>query len=143
MCWPARMQRLRHGPLVDAADHAELWLDGGHNPAAGDALAEALTRLPERPLFMICGMLNTKDIGGYLRPLAASAQKLYAVSIPGSEATLPAEATAAAARDAGMNAVQSDDVMTAITDIVAETPNARILICGSLYLAGEILKENS
>lgn len=141
--WPARMQRLRHGPLVDAADHAELWLDGGHNPAAGDALAEALTRLPERPLFMICGMLNTKDIGGYLRPLAASAQKLYAVSIPGSEATLPAEATAAAARDAGMNAVQSDDVMTALTDIVAETPNARILICGSLYLAGEILKENS
>jgi dihydrofolate synthase/folylpolyglutamate synthase len=141
--WPARMQRLRHGPLVDAADRAELWLDGGHNPAAGDALAEALTRLPERPLFMICGMLNTKDIGGYLRPLAASAQKLYAVSIPGSEATLPAEATAAAARDAGMNAAQSDDVMTAITDIVAETPNARILICGSLYLAGEILKENS
>lgn len=141
--WPARMQRLRHGPLVDAADHAELWLDGGHNPAAGDALAEALTRLPERPLFMVCGMLNTKDIGGYLRPLAASAQKLYAVSIPGSEATLPAEATAAAARDAGMNAVQSDDVMSAITDIVAETPNARILICGSLYLAGEILKENS
>ena len=140
--WPARMQRLRHGPLVDAADRAELWLDGGHNPAAGDALAEALTRLPERPLFMICGMLNTKDIGGYLRPLAASAQKLYAVSIPGSEATLPAEATAAAARDAGMNAVQSENVMAAITDIVAETPNARILICGSLYLAGEILKEN-
>ena len=140
--WPARMQRLRHGPLVDAADRAELWLDGGHNPAAGDALAEALTRLPERPLFMICGMLNTKDIGGYLRPLAASAQKLYAVSIPGSEATLPAEATAAAARDAGMNAVQSDGVMSAITDIVAKTPNARILICGSLYLAGEILKEN-
>ena len=140
--WPARMQRLRHGPLVDAADRAELWLDGGHNPAAGDALAEALTRLPERPLFMICGMLNTIDIGGYLRPLAASAQKLYAVSIPGSEATLPAEATAAAARDAGMNAVQSENVMAAITDIVAETPNARILICGSLYLAGEILKEN-
>lgn len=140
--WPARMQRLRHGPLVDAAGRAELWLDGGHNPAAGDALAEALTRLPERPLFMICGMLNTKDIGGYLRPLAASAQKLYAVSIPGSEATLPAEATAAAARDAGLNAVQSDDVMIAITDIVAATPNARILICGSLYLAGEILKEN-
>lgn len=140
--WPARMQRLRHGPLVDAADRAELWLDGGHNPAAGDALAEALTRLPERPLFMICGMLNTKDIGGYLRPLATSAQKLYAVSIPGSEATLPAEATAAAARDAGMNAVQSENVMAAITDIVAETLNARILICGSLYLAGEILKEN-
>ena len=140
--WPARMQRLRHGPLVDAAGRAELWLDGGHNPAAGDALAEALTRLPDRPLFMICGMLNTKDIGGYLRPLAASAQKLYAVSIPGSEATLPAEATAAAARNAGMTAVQSDDVMSAITDIAAETPNARILICGSLYLAGEILKEN-
>ncbi|HVH03801.1 MAG TPA: folylpolyglutamate synthase/dihydrofolate synthase family protein, partial [Amaricoccus sp.] len=68
--WPARLQRLRHGPLVDAAGAAELWLDGGHNPAAGEALAEALSRLPPRRLHLVCGMLNTKDVEGFLRPLA-------------------------------------------------------------------------
>ncbi|MCV2881671.1 bifunctional folylpolyglutamate synthase/dihydrofolate synthase [Actibacterium sp. XHP0104] len=140
--WPARMQRLRHGPLVDAAGRAELWLDGGHNPAAGLALAEALGRLPERPLHLICGMLNTKDIAGYLRPLAALAQDLHAVSIPNAPATLPAADTAAAARAVGMQAVQADSVAQAVADIAATAPNARILICGSLYLAGEILKEN-
>ncbi|MGY9037579.1 MAG: bifunctional folylpolyglutamate synthase/dihydrofolate synthase, partial [Rhodobacterales bacterium] len=65
--WPARMQRLREGPLVDSAPKAELWLDGGHNPAAGDAIAAVLDELPARPTYLICGMLNTKDIGGYLR----------------------------------------------------------------------------
>jgi dihydrofolate synthase/folylpolyglutamate synthase len=69
--WPARMQRLRHGPLVDAAPGVELWLDGGHNPAGGRAVAATLARMSVRPTHLICGMLSTKDIGGYLRPLAA------------------------------------------------------------------------
>ncbi|HET9068892.1 MAG TPA: folylpolyglutamate synthase/dihydrofolate synthase family protein, partial [Amaricoccus sp.] len=81
--WPARLQRLRRGPLVEAAHPAELWLDGGHNPAAGTALAEALTRLPPRPLHLVTGMLRTKDAAGFLRPLAAGAASLHAVSIPG------------------------------------------------------------
>ena len=67
--WPARMQRLRHGPLIDAAGDAEIWLDGGHNKAAGHALAEALGRLPDRNLYLVVGMLNTKDATGYMRPL--------------------------------------------------------------------------
>ena len=99
--WPARLQRLRRGPLVAAAGPAELWLDGGHNPAAGAALAEALTRLPPRPLHLVTGMLRTKDATGFLRPLAPLARSLHGVTIPGEPATLTAEETVAAAREAG------------------------------------------
>ncbi len=141
--WPARLQRLHNGPLVARAGTAELWLDGGHNPAAGEALAEAVTRLPARPLHMVCGMLSTKDIAGYLRPMAAVAESLQAVSIPGETATLAAPDTAAAARGAGFTSVaEAPGLEAAIDAITAEHPNARILICGSLYLAGNVLREN-
>ncbi|MBC6408465.1 MAG: bifunctional folylpolyglutamate synthase/dihydrofolate synthase [Rhodobacteraceae bacterium] len=141
--WPARMQRLRKGPLVEAADGAELWLDGGHNPAAGLALAEALVRLPDRPTHLICGMLNTKDVTGYLRPLAGVAESLTAVSIPGERATLAAGETAEAARAIGFVAGEAGSVEEALAAILAETPDARVLISGSLYLAGAVLRKNS
>ncbi|MEM1004663.1 MAG: folylpolyglutamate synthase/dihydrofolate synthase family protein, partial [Pseudomonadota bacterium] len=86
--WPARMQRLKAGPLVRSAPQAELWLDGGHNAAAGLALADVFSGLPDRPTHMICGMLNTKDVTGYLAPLAQQVLSLTAVSIPGEAATL-------------------------------------------------------
>lgn len=140
--WPARLQRLRQGPLVQAAGQAELWLDGGHNPAAGKALVEALQRLPDRPTYLICGMLNTKDITGYLAPLAEISQGLYGVSIEGEAATLKASETVAAARSVGMQSQESSSVTDAVNSIVAEDPTARILICGSLYLAGRVLREN-
>ncbi|MHC9236063.1 bifunctional folylpolyglutamate synthase/dihydrofolate synthase [Pseudooceanicola sp. 502str34] len=140
--WPARMQRLRSGPLVESAPGIELWLDGGHNPAAGDALASHLASLPARPTYLICGMLNTKDIAGFLRPLAPHAVSLDAVSIPGEAATLPAETTAEVARSVGMTAHADADVAGALARIAAEAPEARVLICGSLYLAGRILREN-
>lgn len=140
--WPARMQRLRTGPLVAAAPGAELWLDGGHNPAAGTALARHLASLPERPTHLVCGMMNTKDVGGYMRPLAGHTASLTAVSIPDEPNTLEAEATAAAARATGMRAQTADSALEAVRAIVAEAPTARILICGSLYLAGTILREN-
>jgi dihydrofolate synthase/folylpolyglutamate synthase len=140
--WPARMQRLRQGPLVDAAPQAELWLDGGHNPAGGQALAATLARMPQRPTHLICGMLNTKDIGGYLRPLAAHAASLTAVSIPGEKNTLPADVTEAAALAAGIKASRADGVLDAVRRIATADPQARILICGSLYLAGQVLREN-
>ena len=76
--WPARMERMTTGSLVARAGKAELWLDGGHNPAAGEAIAATLAGLPKRPTHLICGMLNTKDIGGYLRPLAGLAELLVA-----------------------------------------------------------------
>ncbi|NRP13758.1 Folylpolyglutamate synthase [Aliiroseovarius sp. xm-m-379] len=140
--WPARMQRLKTGPLVDAAGKAELWLDGGHNPAAGETLAKVLADLPERATHLICGMLNTKDIAGYLRPLAAVSDSLTAISIPNEINTLPAETTAAEAGAVGMQAKTADSAETALRALVAKDPNCRILICGSLYLAGDILKTN-
>jgi len=105
--WPARMQRLRSGPLVEmaAASGSEIWLDGGHNPAAGAALAALLGDLPPRATHMICGMLNTKDVSGYLAPLAGRLDSFHAVTIPGVTATLPAEETVAAARALGLIAV--------------------------------------
>ncbi|SEQ15662.1 bifunctional folylpolyglutamate synthase/dihydrofolate synthase [Thalassovita taeanensis] len=140
--WPARMQRLRQGPLVEAAPEAELWLDGGHNPAAGLALAAHLATLPKRPTYLICGMLNTKDITGYLSPMAPHVAGLTAVSIPGESNTLPAETTAKAATRAGISASTADSVTRALMAITTREPRARILICGSLYLAGHVLREN-
>lgn len=140
--WPARMQRLKTGPLIDAAPQAEIWLDGGHNPAAGVALAEALDRLPKRPTYMICGMLSTKDVGGYLRALKGHTEQLVAVSIPDSQATLSAHETAEFARAEGFDTLEADSVLSAIQGIVTDHPEARILICGSLYLAGHVLQSN-
>ncbi len=140
--WPARMQRLRTGPLVEAAPEAELWLDGGHNPHAARAIAATLDPLPTRPTHLICGMLNTKDVTGYMAPLKPHAETLTAVSIPGQTATLSATETAKAATQAGLNATTAESVDAALAAITAHTPHARILICGSLYLAGEILKTN-
>ncbi|NVO56272.1 bifunctional folylpolyglutamate synthase/dihydrofolate synthase [Rhodobacteraceae bacterium B1Z28] len=140
--WPARMQRLKTGPLVQSAPQAELWLDGGHNAAAGLALADVLAKLPQRPTHMICGMLNTKDVTGYLAPLAKQAQSLTAVSIPGEANTLSAEETAVAAAKVGLPTSTAASVDEALRDIVEKDPQARVLICGSLYLAGNILREN-
>ena len=140
--WPARMQRLRQGPLVDAAPKVELWLDGGHNPAGGEAVAATLARMPKRETHLICGMLNTKDVRGYMVPLAPQVTRLHAVPIPGEKNTLPAEATRDAARTAGIEAVTAGSVAEALAGIAATTPDARVLICGSLYLAGTVLREN-
>lgn len=140
--WPARMQRLVQGPLIDAAGDAEIWLDGGHNPAGGAAVAATLARMPKRPTYAICGMLNTKDVVGYMTPLAPQLSGLTAVSIPDEINTLPAEATRDAALKAGIDATQAGSVLEALQAIVAKEPQARILICGSLYLAGSILREN-
>ncbi|WP_019953463.1 bifunctional folylpolyglutamate synthase/dihydrofolate synthase [Yoonia vestfoldensis] len=141
--WPARMEKLTRGALVDLAAPAELWLDGGHNPAAGVALAATLRAQSPRPTHLICGMLNTKDIAGYLRPLAGIAQSLTAVSIPGEANTIPAEETARFAADVGLPATTAGSVQDAITAIRTSHPQARILICGSLYLAGHVIRENS
>lgn len=148
--WPARMQRLRHGPIIDAApEGSEIWLDGGHNPAAGVMLARMVADFEERspkPLHLICGMLNTKDPAGYLEPFHGLARRVYCVSIPGEQATLSGEALADHAEDTGLDALPVDSVADAIRLIAGEENTdlepPRILICGSLYLAGRILREN-
>ncbi|GLK65480.1 bifunctional folylpolyglutamate synthase/dihydrofolate synthase [Paracoccus kondratievae] len=140
--WPARMQRLQYGPLIEAAGSCELWLDGGHNPAGGEAVAATLAAMSRKPTHLICGMLNTKDVAGYMRPLAGVAQSLTAVTIPGEPNTLSAEETAAAAASVGLSAATAADTLTAVQRLAADQPGARILICGSLYLAGQVLREN-
>ncbi|MDQ7261028.1 bifunctional folylpolyglutamate synthase/dihydrofolate synthase [Paracoccus sp. PS-1] len=140
--WPARMQRLSRGPLVEAAEGCELWLDGGHNPAGGEAVAATLAAMAKKPTHLVCGMLNTKDVAGYMRPLAEAAQSLTAVAIPGEPNTLPAEDTAAAAASVGLAATTAPDALAAVRRLAADQPGARILICGSLYLAGQVLREN-
>lgn len=140
--WPARMERLTSGALVDLAAPAELWLDGGHNPAAGRALASTLRNEPARPTHLICGVLNTKDIGGYLTPLAGLAESLTALAIPGEVNTLTAEEVAKIGADCGMVTKIAPDLRSAIAAITRDASNARILICGSLYLAGHVIREN-
>ena len=140
--WPARMQRLTHGPLIDMAPNAEFWLDGGHNAACALTLAESLTRLPNRPTHLVCGMLNTKDISGYMRPLVDHVDSLIGVSIPDEVNTLPGSETAEAARAAGIEATEAGSVRQAVETILETQADARILICGSLYLAGAVLREN-
>ena len=140
--WPARMQRLRAGPLVAALPEGTLWLDGGHNPAAGAAIAATLAQMRLGRIWLICGMLNTKDVAGFMRPLRDAAQHLHAVSIPGEAATLPAAATAQVATEAGIAASTAETVADALAQIAKQDPHAQVLICGSLYLAGSVLREN-
>ena len=141
--WPARMQRLASGNLVEEAGSAELWLDGGHNPAAGEALAGHLATLSPKPTYMICGMLNTKDISGFLTPFVPNVKELIGVSIPNEINTLSAEQTVDYARNTGIKAQTAQTIREAIENIVQRDPSARILLCGSLYLAGEILRQNN
>jgi dihydrofolate synthase/folylpolyglutamate synthase len=142
--WPARLQRLTRGPLVETAPPGwELWLDGGHNPGAGAILADAVAGWRDRPLYLIVGMLNTKDAGGFLAPLAPHAEALAGVTIPGEQNALPAEAIAAAARSVGMTAATAPSVADALREFSLQpAPPRRILICGSLHFAGTVLAAN-
>ncbi|MEM6311152.1 MAG: folylpolyglutamate synthase/dihydrofolate synthase family protein [Pseudomonadota bacterium] len=141
--WPARMQRLRNGPLIEAHPDAEFWLDGGHNAACAATLAETVGRLATRETHMICGLMNTKDVHGYLSPLVPYAKQLIGVSIPGETNTLPAADIVQAATATGMSATTAPSVKEAVAMITRDTPNARILICGSLYLAGSVLQDHA
>ncbi len=142
--WPARLQRLTQGPLAEHLNdsRSELWLDGGHNPAAGEVLGDAAKTWNDLPLHLVFGMLNTKDGGGFLRPLAPYARSLRAVAITGESASLSAEEAAALARQAGHDAKAASSVEAAIGEIAGAGEPVRILICGSLYLAGQVLADN-
>ena len=142
--WPARLQRLTQGPLVERMPAGwELWLDGGHNPGAGTVLSEFVAGWRDRPLYLVVGMLNTKDSAGFLGPLAPHAKALAAVTIPGEQNPLPAEAIATAASTVGIRAMTAPSVAAALARFMAESTGGRVLICGSLHLAGIVLAENS
>ncbi|MCY4195902.1 MAG: bifunctional folylpolyglutamate synthase/dihydrofolate synthase [Rhodobacteraceae bacterium] len=140
--WPARMQRLKSGPLVAAAADSELWLDGGHNKAAGQAAAQALQEMKGNKNGIVCGMLNSKGIGGYLSAMRSVAERLYGIAIPGEAASLSAPYVAETAQGLGFKAETAETAEQAVSRCATEMPGSRILICGSLYLAGNILREN-
>ena len=141
--WPARMQRLGPGALSGLVPaEAELWLDGGHNPSAGRVLAQAFSELNDRhsrPLVLIWGMLNTKDVGSFIGCFAGVASRVVTITIPEEENAVPAEALAAAARAHGLPAETADGLEAALRQASLTVPAPRILICGSLYLAGRVL----
>ncbi|HSR71336.1 MAG TPA: folylpolyglutamate synthase/dihydrofolate synthase family protein [Kiloniellales bacterium] len=141
--WTARLQRLTQGPLPAQLPQGwELWLDGGHNAAAGTALARTLAAWHDRPLDLIYGMLNTKAGQDYLRPLAPYVRRLRAIAVPGETASLSAEASAANAAAVGISAAPSPSPAEALAELTSGPGPARVLICGSLYLAGRILADN-
>jgi len=148
--WPGRMQRLPQGKLTALApEGAEIWLDGGHNPGAGLVIAEALTEQEEkfaRPLFLISGMINTKDQTGYFRAFKGIARHVYTVPVAFSDASVSNAELAVRAGEAGLSAEPVNSVADALM-LLRETwdhsePPPRILIGGSLYLAGAVLAEN-
>jgi len=144
--WRGRLQRLNTGPLIDILlEGWELWLDGGHNASAGEVIAtHAATMWRDQPLYLIGGMLNTKSCADFLRPLTEQCQQFFAIAIPGEENTVSAEGLSQIARNVGMEAVAQPSVMAALKSLMvkSETPG-RVLICGSLYLAGTVLAENT
>ena len=143
--WPARLQRLTDGPLLDLMRAgSELWLDGGHNPAAAAALAQTMADLEERsprPLHLIIGMLGLKDAEGFLKYFSGLARHVVTVPIPGAhEQPFTPEALAEAARKAGLSAEPASGIEEALQRHDTLYPgHKRILICGSLYLAGHVL----
>ena len=151
--WPARLQRLTRGPLVEfAPEGSEVWLDGGHNVHCAEALARAMADFEEKsekPLYLICGMLKTKDAVGFLSAFGGLARHVTTVAIEGEAASQGAGELYDAARAAGLDASPAEDLDDAIMQVSAwsrarpEHGPPRILVCGSLYLAGRVLEENS
>jgi dihydrofolate synthase / folylpolyglutamate synthase len=140
--WPARLQRLGRGPLVDLLPPGTaLYLDGGHNESAGAALADWVAE-GEKPVDAIVAMRANKALAAFLAPLAPHLRRLRAVAIEGDSLSTPPPVVAEAARAAGIaDAAPAASVEEAVAMLAADPPR-RLLVCGSLYLAGDILAEN-
>jgi dihydrofolate synthase/folylpolyglutamate synthase len=138
--WPARLQRLT-GALTRLLPPAwELWLDGGHNPGAGEVLGRHLAHWSDRPLHLVVGMKQAKDSAAFLRPLLPYAATVWAIAEPGQHLALPVEAIIEAS---GGVARSGPTLAAALRQIPREAAAARVLVCGSLYLAGEVLKQDA
>jgi dihydrofolate synthase / folylpolyglutamate synthase len=142
--WPARLQRLECGPLPALLPAGwELWLDGGHNPAAAAVLARQLESWRDRPLHLVFGMLKTKDAEAFLATLARFVDRVATLAVPGESASLAGEEAASIAARHGMAATAAATVADALALLAGEDGKpARVLICGSLYLAGAVLTVN-
>ena len=143
--WPARLQRLGRGPLLDLLPAgSELWLDGGHNPGAAEALAASLSGSDRRGWHLVVGMLRTKDQHGFLAPLAPLAGSIRTVPVPDEPASWDPVAAAGWLRASGFDATPAESVDAALAALaVAQPQPLRALVCGSLYLAGHVLRDNA
>ncbi|MEZ5834702.1 MAG: folylpolyglutamate synthase/dihydrofolate synthase family protein [Geminicoccaceae bacterium] len=145
--WAARLQRLTGGPLRGRLPPSfELWLDGGHNPAAGIAIASSLAEIaPDRPVDLVLGMLETKDTGAFLAPLHGHIDRLRFVRVPDEALSRDPAVEASRAREHGWSDAEASDTIEAALDSLCDRRSdapRTILICGSLYLAGYILRQN-
>ncbi len=143
--WPARLERLAAGALhAYVADGTEIWLDGGHNAAGGQVIAQALAELEERvprPLHLVWGMMETKDAHAFIAPFKGLVERIYTVTIPDEPNAFGARDLAAIARAEGFDVVEAGSVPDALARSRGSLKEpARVLICGSLYLAGHVLK---
>lgn len=141
--WPARLQRLSKGALARLLPAGwQLWLDGGHNPGAAAVLVAQLRQWRDRPCYAVIGMLQTKDADGFIEPLAPCLDAIVAVGIPDEAASFDAEALAALIGHHHRDVAACRQVRAALDDLANRRGPARVLICGSLYLAGQVLLEN-
>jgi dihydrofolate synthase / folylpolyglutamate synthase len=142
--WPARLERLPVGGLHAYVDEGtEIWLDGGHNEAGGQAMAHALAELDERvprPVHVVWGMMETKDARRFIAPFKGLVERVYTVPIPDEPNAFAAEPLADIARLEGFDAVAVNSVPEALLRSASRGEPARVLICGSLYLAGHVLR---
>jgi dihydrofolate synthase/folylpolyglutamate synthase len=141
--WPARMQRLEAGSLTGLAGPGrELWIDGGHNPSGGAALAHSFAELEQRaprPLVIVWGMLDTKDARAFIRPFKGLVRSVVALAIPGEPNAMAADKLVHIAQSEGIAAQPAGSIEEAVYKAASRVDNARILITGSLYLAGRAL----
>jgi dihydrofolate synthase/folylpolyglutamate synthase len=142
--WPARLERLAVGGLhAYVGEGTEIWLDGGHNAAGGQVIAHALAELDERvprPVHLIWGMMETKDAHAFIAPFKGLVERVYTVPIPDEPNAFGAEALAEIAKSEGFEVVAAASVPEALLGSSAQAHPLRVLICGSLYLAGHVLR---
>ena len=147
--WPARMQHLVKGDLVRSLPpHVEIWLDGGHNEAAGARISETFDQMQQAdplPLFMVCGMMSTKDQASYLRHFQPLVERMITIDIPGETGATPATDLAQIGVQVGIDAQSAASLEEAIDSLYPylQRNPCRLLIGGSLYLAGQVLRTNS
>ena len=141
--WPGRLQLLSDGRLAALLPRGwELWLDGGHNPNASEALAVHAREWADRPLHLVVAMMEGKDAAGFLHPLAGVAERVRCVAIPGKTVSLGPAELAATARAVGLDAEPASDIVDALGSLAAGGgAPARVLVCGSLYFAGAVLTD--
>ena len=143
--WPGRLQQLNIGPLMESLSAGwEIWVDGGHNAAAGTILAQQARIWSDRPLFAILGMIKTKNPGAFIAPLCPYLAEIMTVEIEAEESTIKAGELALLVNEKGLRATPMPSIRAAIEKLmVLSLSPARVLICGSLYLAGQVLDKHN